>query len=789
MRPQPLACWLVGEWLHEQGTYIKDLISDLSNQPRELQESIIGPWAKRLEFMQGNHDAEHLYDELLKVGEGPFANEDVIYSDLGSRLILAMCTVNPVAVINCLYDVLYQLPIDVLKSSLKDNARRNIVRTIEKLCFCKDCFEKAACLLARLAIAENEDWANNSRGQFLHLFQIALAGTESDLNARINVIGTLYREKRDYHLLLLEAIRGAFNCSHFNRMRGAEKFGFIEKHDFQPTWAQIYDYWDGLYDILSKWVDEYGEDVKSIADIICYNTRMFIHAQKSELLFQFIDLLVPKLNNCWNEMHKSLIETKNYDKVGPVIEKKIDSWLEKLAPQDILGRMKNAVHDVYTKGERGSDILKQEDLVVQPFVDEFIEKRAYLTDELFQLLDLDSTYISWSFTFHLAEKMPNEDISKFCDHVEGYIIKQDQKYYSPFLVKFFTQLNNKNEAWNLAHHLFDAGYINMAIPIFAVTDNNEYSQLSFVMQKALKGDINSLDVSNYFSAINLNNVAEILRMSEKLRAFGADESLLINFISHYWYEDDIFTDSELIQFYQQVVLNYEFSDNRNYNSQLIQFIKSLLEKTFDPKFVMSLNTKLITYLSSNQSLSHVEELYEVLLTDKYRDLIWEDFSAAFTDLDNRVCFFLNVKDVIGSGFGFGEKVLFLNHIDQMKQLCKDFKDGAVVCAATCPVFDVADPASKTISSFHPFVIWLFENYGVQKSVLDEFHSNLYTFSWTGSTLSLIEVRKSCFENLKLNKNLSKNVYGWIDSCLQANTAEYERENQREAYNRLSYGNH
>ena len=67
-------------------------------------------------------------------------------------------------------------PIDYLKSNLQGEARRNIVNALEKLCFCKDSFHYAALTLARLALAENEEWANNSKGQFLQLFHVALSG-------------------------------------------------------------------------------------------------------------------------------------------------------------------------------------------------------------------------------------------------------------------------------------------------------------------------------------------------------------------------------------------------------------------------------------------------------------------------------------------------------------------------------------------------------------------------------------------------------------------------------------
>ena len=787
MRPQPLACWLVGEWLHEQGGFIKDLITEMKQQPELVYNPILEAWAKRLEFMQGNHDAEKLYEELVEVREGPFCNEDVIGSDIGSRLILAMSTVNPVAVINCLYDVLNPLSINDLKYKLTGKARRNVVDTLEKLCFCKESFEKAACLLARLAIAENERWANNAHGQFLQLFHIALAGTESNLDARIDVIQKLQSADNEYIPLLLEAIKGAFNSTDLVRFGGAEKFGFLEKHDFQPSWDQINDYWDKLYVILSEWVEKNPGVTGDVADIVCSNTRMMIHSGRPDLLFKFIEFVAPKLDYCWDEMHQAFLVTKNYEKVSTETEKQIVFWVAKLTPKDVIGRMKNALQDVYTKAANGREIIDQEETIVLPYVQEFIEGKNYLSEELFQLLKDDKGYTSWAFVFNFAKLMPLEDLPVFCTHISSFIYKQNKDYYSSFLVTFFNNLKEKQLVWTFAHQLFEDGYVSLAVPVLAVTDDDSYSQLSFVMHEAAKGVIDYSSVHKYLVAIRLNDTSVIFELAIRLKDLGADASLLFDHIAHYWYLDELYDDTRLVDLYQNAILDYPLKENDNLNFEFPRRVKELLEKTFNPQFAISLNRRLIDFLSFNQSMLHVEEIYEALLKDKYRNLIWGDFSEAITDLDNRAGFIFNVRYSLGSGFEFGEKSLFSGHIDQMKQLCKDFKHGAYVCAATCPVFDAVDPESDEINAFHPFVIWLIENYGNRKYVLDEFHSNLNTFVWSGSSIPLIDARKRCFESLRQNGRLPENVYDWIDLCLKDNQTDYQREEQREAYLRLAYG--
>jgi hypothetical protein len=50
------------------------------------------------------------------------------------------------------------------------DARRDLVWSAEKLAWHSDTFARAAVVLLRLALAENEHWANSATGQFVSLF-------------------------------------------------------------------------------------------------------------------------------------------------------------------------------------------------------------------------------------------------------------------------------------------------------------------------------------------------------------------------------------------------------------------------------------------------------------------------------------------------------------------------------------------------------------------------------------------------------------------------------------------
>lgn len=97
--------------------------------------------AKRIEYMRDLPLANDFIARLTDSMYGPFANEKVACSEMGSRLFLAMSSVNPKAVSDCLYTLFNNKNTEWLKENIKGDVRRNYVWALEKLCFDKDSFQ------------------------------------------------------------------------------------------------------------------------------------------------------------------------------------------------------------------------------------------------------------------------------------------------------------------------------------------------------------------------------------------------------------------------------------------------------------------------------------------------------------------------------------------------------------------------------------------------------------------------------------------------------------------------
>ncbi len=173
IRPTPIALYLISEWI-EQCSDRRLLAVIKAIQESDIAKPLTNSFADQFKYMGHNEKACMMLDKLLG-DNSPFGNAEVINTDLGSRLFRSFVEVNPDAVADCLWSVIGSSSIDDLR--LIDEGRRNLVWSIEKLCFEPRTFNKGAEMMLLLAMAENENFGNNATGQFIALFPLYLPAT------------------------------------------------------------------------------------------------------------------------------------------------------------------------------------------------------------------------------------------------------------------------------------------------------------------------------------------------------------------------------------------------------------------------------------------------------------------------------------------------------------------------------------------------------------------------------------------------------------------------------------
>ena len=177
--------------------------------------------ARQLAFLNTTDVAREVVAHTCRHG-GPFDTGKPEPSH--AEVLFSLAQIDPWAVIDrieCFLDAVGDL------SEIKGAVRRYFVRTLEKTAFSADTFKSSACILLRLAVFENENFAHNATGQFVRLFPVILGGTEIEGCRRLVFLDEA--SKTDNHAqltIIVQALTAGLEADYFSPIGSAETHGF-----------------------------------------------------------------------------------------------------------------------------------------------------------------------------------------------------------------------------------------------------------------------------------------------------------------------------------------------------------------------------------------------------------------------------------------------------------------------------------------------------------------------------------------------------------------------------------
>lgn len=173
--PRLLAIWLAERFIRARRETLPASIA-------KLPDSLMNAFSEQMALFAGDTFVTSLIEEILE--SPPFVEGGILQlSEGASRLLRASAEITPAATAAALERLADGVSNeDLLKF---DTGRRNVVWALELLVWFEEAFEAAASLLFRLAIAENETWANNASGAVGGIFRVYLGGTSSAFSRRI----------------------------------------------------------------------------------------------------------------------------------------------------------------------------------------------------------------------------------------------------------------------------------------------------------------------------------------------------------------------------------------------------------------------------------------------------------------------------------------------------------------------------------------------------------------------------------------------------------------------------
>lgn len=786
VRPLPLAVWLVGQWFRNCGqNRFVQVLNDLDAIQEQAQANRMKrALCKRIQNMQDNEKAKYLFERLMAVG-APFHYEEVVCSDFGSQLFLAISTVNPVAVTNCLYDVVMPQSIDWTKN-IKGDVRRNYIWCLERLSMPETTFRKAALLLAKFSLAENESWANNATGQLLQLFHVALSGTETTLRQRLDVIEELRTLGDEYIPIVLKVIDSAFSYSHFSRNAGYEHIDGKVYTDFEPMGVDICEYWEGCIKILGELLQYRPDSVNQIADIIVSHVYdLSLRSGCYDYLEKLINMVVNARGNEWPEMHKQLLKLKRYnqDRLSTERKAKIDGWLKLFGAKDFLLTL-DEVHATFYADNRELSFEDKMAHAVEyftPIAKRFRDEKLYSDSELVLRL-LDSQTNEIAFIRAISNVLTLQQVKELFDVIIKNIAGKAQDYQSSFLNILYFSLSESEAKRKFLQSIYDLKKYQQYI---VLKTNSETSDLKVL--KEVVDIINNKHISpktslrQYLYRVNIDSSERMFEVCIYIRKnVGNSDDILLDYIVANEFSSFIL-EGEMKTLTMELLLNYDYAkstvDAYNVNS----LVTNILESGKEVDFAISYNKKLLREIKDYDSFRVNEHLYYTLLP-KYQDSILGDILKEISNRESDFWYF-GGKD-LGSGDGFGVGPLFQCNIETIKEVCLQESQGCLPyrLAYLAPVFDYSDKDEPSFSQFFYWLLEHFDSFKEQEEILSEFSSNMGSYSWVGSIIPLLEKKINCFKKLEHHTNTI--VKKWVIENILSLSEQLRKEQNSESYRKL-----
>lgn len=788
IRPRPLAEWLTERWLEKNGETMSDVFNALNSAEDSLKRRLTRAMSRRFQEMTDSVFAHQLYAKLNKLDNGSFHNERVAFTEVGSRLLLSMSTVNPQDVSSNIFSLLKRNTKDWIKENIKYETRRNLIYTLERTVSFSDAFKNSALALAKLANAENEDFGNNSNGDFNQLFHVFLSGTSASLDDRFSVILYLRENLKENGNLVLSAINNALYSHGFSKISPSSQL----PKDYEPTPEEIQVYWTKVIELLKEIVQEDGSFLDKAAEMIS-NHAMGLISYESELLFDIIGFISEQKNFDWPAMRESLSNIYYWKNMtDEKIKTTLKYWMDKLEPKLFFGKLKAHIQDIHNgriehkSFEEEVDIFRRE---MEPFALEFINKRIYETSEFINICQDNSSDWFWLIRAINPIIQTKEKSYELIDGLSKAVQKLPCNVESRFIMSLLAQVPDGQPLIPLRDEWYKSKRFRLASSLSGIIENKFESQYDHMQAGYASKDYDNFCFNNYLANSiirhGFNDIVDfaIQMLNDNIDRIEVVYPYLISRLR--FHIKDI--DENTLTKVENLLIQYEFSDYTNaLNRDVVDFMGDLLQQHNRPEFAVSVHKLIVKTTSTTYLINKPFDHIYFSLLPKYENVLLPIVLNDLAAEDERVLFYHAMRMNLGSGFGSGAGPLFQCNEDRIKEICLSSSPSlAVNLAQMCPVYNYSEEGK--VSGLSDFFLWLCDHFGDEKDMLDAFSSNMGTFSFCGNEISAMYAsRIPLFEPLLSHSE--DTVRSWAQRQIDSLKAQHDYEKGNEDYNKAIYGN-
>jgi hypothetical protein len=788
-RPSPLAVRLAEEWWRTcSATKFTRII------PLLQQHQLVEKFCEQFRYLRHVQNAQVIVGSLC---QSFFNSAEVLNSEVGSRLFRSFVYVNPGACTSALVAAFMQLPVQQIRQFR--TGRRNIIWSLERLCFRPETFNESINVLAALSAAESENYANNATGQLLQLFHIFLPGTMVDLAARWVVIDRLdRREEPEYKTLCFQAMASALKTDHFNRMSGPEDGA---EFDYKPTPAEVLEYWKRVVTRLQQEIITDGGCADRAIGIIedsfyplCVfgGARIIVPAMRMLIDEGYLDPM---------DARKKLQFVINSGRVAnQAVVEDLRGLYQTLNPTGFEDHFKIYVQD---SSAWEYDLEENYGSPEGPFMLQLKVLSAQLLATPAVWGDVTSLLftgtITEGFNFGRAIAMTAEaaTFTAFLDFALGSLatIPQEQRNIS-VLIGALSEPTKLAEAQRIFLRVLakeELKYLGFAIARVAELP---YSILELLLHEGERGKIPVrwfIDF-NYGWGMRHLRAADIIAFTTRLREVGGEGQFVALFNLASWMsakEDSEFAPFAVLS--RMLVMEdsqafFEHARNASDVRYYTTIVTKLLTRHEDPELARAV---LAIIIEQSEDFRHFhskrDNFYNLLnvLQERYFPILWEVLTILYLDKEKYGTARFHLKDILGSshdynrqseGLLFGGDPVKFEKIFEWAQTHQD--QGLDWIAELLPVF--RESRSPT-AELHPYAKAFIDEFGEHPEVRLAIGAKMGSFGWMGSLIPKLQSDKAIWTQLL--EHPKEEVWAWAQANLQHVNERMEEEQDREAEGR------
>ena len=785
IRPTPIALYLISEWI-EQCSDRRLLAVIKAIQESDIAKPLTNSFADQFRYMGHNEKACMMLDKLL--GENsPFGNAEVINTDLGSRLFRSFVEVNPDAVADCLWSVIGSIGIDDLR--LIDIGRRNLVWTIEKLCFEPRTFDKGAEMMMLLAIAENEHISNNATGQFVALFPLYLPATAATLKQRLLFLQkqVQYKERQ---LILLSALGRALRTRDFIFFGGAEQRGTEKLSNYQPkTNEETSKYIHGCLDMLMVLIEENPALLDRCSEILEGNLGCLCEAGYGRSTMNCIHKIAELKKHSWDKMLDAIRFVLCHKAIRLTDELRADmeDMKAQLSNDDFFFRFSQVEKENRWVSGRFNyeETLDLNNKDYEELAKEMAsDPKLYTTNVLKRIYSFDAYYGN-TFGRVVANSMDKNAQNVFiCNSIESFHMLD--KYDFSIFVDFIREVNEEmfETAFKAMAALERKSVLFACVAARDYKFNESYPETLYQMVKEQKAEVNEYEHLWRYMPLGTHTEEDILYLFQRIVTLPQSFNTVIHMAMMLFWGETKDHMKQVHKFIEDEITNrLDKFDELAKNDDYWHIIRKILEEGAEPGFAKEVMHRILHLIEQSDDMYYRNYNIEGcmgLLIGTYFDEVWHDLSEALVCEGERYMLYYKLKSILGSMTGYKNEVGILFQTDHSDALL-----------AWCAKYPLVAPERLMLmvplygeNGFSDIVLKLVDLYGEQEGVLTALSCNMGSFSFVGSIVPLYEKQYKCIEQISTHR--SEKIRTWSVKMLSNLKKQIENEKTHDEEGLLRY---